>query len=128
MRDHKRDFDKRKAQENQGPVRTNGPALPFKQAVGSAHRAVVDKTEPLAMSVSHREWPAKRFRGDPECVAETPLERSHIDAEAVFHIALQHPLIRLIDFLHRNHFHVGNDIMRRAEIEHLLRFGNSAYR
>lgn len=32
----------RKTLENQGPMRTNGAGLPFKQAVGSGHRAVVD--------------------------------------------------------------------------------------
>ena len=32
----------RKTLEHQGPVRTNGAGLLFKQAVGSAHRAAVD--------------------------------------------------------------------------------------
>jgi hypothetical protein len=39
----------RKALEHQGPVRTNGAGLLFKQAVSSAHRAAVDIRVHFAM-------------------------------------------------------------------------------
>jgi hypothetical protein len=34
------------------------------------------------------------------------LQRRHVDHKSVFHIVLQHPLVRLIDLIHSNHFHI----------------------
>src|SRR5690625_2546199 len=60
------------------------------------------------------------FRG-----VELRFERSHIDDESVFHIAFEHPFVSFVDLVHTDHFDVGGDSMFAAEIEHLLRFGNS---
>src|SRR5882757_4778285 len=54
------------------------------------------------------------------------LQRSEVDDEAVFHIALQHALVGLVDLLHRNHFDVGDDAMLGAVVEHLLCFLDAA--
>src|SRR5262245_15539877 len=38
-------------------------------------------------------------------------ERSHIDGEAVLHIRLQQSLVRVVDFLDRDDFDVGGDVV-----------------
>jgi hypothetical protein len=93
-----------------GPLRTNGAARQFKQAIGSVRRVVIGITpgygcQPLGNRL------LKAVGAALNVPADTLLECSHIDAEAVFHVALQHPLIRLIDLLHRNHFHVCNYVV-----------------
>src|SRR5438128_1721784 len=54
------------------------------------------------------------------------LQGSHVDHEAVLHVALQDAIVSLVDLLDRDDFDVGNDIVLPAEIEHLLRFGDAA--
>src|SRR5438270_11549108 len=54
------------------------------------------------------------------------LERRHVDHETIFHIALQHPLVRFVDLVHRNLLDVANDPALRAIIEHLLGLSDSA--
>src|SRR6266496_558488 len=54
------------------------------------------------------------------------LQRSHVDRKTVLHIGLKQPLIGFVDFLDRNNFDIGGDIMLAAKIEHLLRFGDAA--
>ena len=53
-------------------------------------------------------------------------QRSHIDAETVFHIRLDQSLVGFVDFLDRDDLDVGGDVVRAAEVEHLLRFGDAA--
>src|ERR1700734_684349 len=70
FRDQKRRSTKRKTRQNHGPVRTNRAALPLKQAVGSAHRVVVDNKvhfERPARDCGDRRSPVKSTQGDPEC-------------------------------------------------------------
>src|SRR5208283_2038321 len=55
-------------------------------------------------------WPLFRF------------ERSHVDREAVLHVRLHQPLISFVDLLNRNDFDVGDNVVLRAEVEHLLSF------
>src|ERR1035441_6724313 len=53
-------------------------------------------------------------------------ERSHVDAETVLHVRLHQSLIGLVDLLDGNHFDIGRNIMRAAEIEHLLGLRDAA--
>ena len=53
-------------------------------------------------------------------------QRSHVDREAVFHVALEHPLVGFVDLLDRDDFDVGSDVVLAAEVEHLLRLGDAA--
>ena len=47
-------------------------------------------------------------------------QRGHVDHEAVANIILEQPLIRLVDGLHRHHLDLADDLMRGAEVDHLL--------
>ncbi len=49
----------------------------------------------------------------------------HVDHEPIFDIALQHPLISFVDLLHWNDLDLARDSAIGAEIEHLLRLGDS---
>src|SRR5205823_14063587 len=49
----------------------------------------------------------------------------HVDHEPIFDVTLQHPLIGFVDLLHRNHLDLARNSAVGAEIEHLLRLGNS---
>lgn len=53
-------------------------------------------------------------------------QRSHVDAEAILHIALHHAFISFIDLLNRDNFYVSGDVVLTAEVEHFLRLGNTA--
>jgi hypothetical protein len=53
-------------------------------------------------------------------------ERSHIDGEAVLHIGLEQSVVGLVDFLDRDDFDIGGDVMGPAKVEHLLGFGDTA--
>ena len=55
-----------------------------------------------------------------------PIQRSHVDGEAVFHVGLEQPLVGLVDLLDRDHFDVGGDVVFAAEVEHLLGLGDAA--
>ena len=46
----------------------------------------------------------------------------------ILHVGLHHPLVGLIDLSDRDHFDVGGDVVRPAEVEHLLRLGDAADR
>ena len=52
-------------------------------------------------------------------------QRTHINHEPIPHIALQHALVRLVNFLDRNHLNVAPDVVLAAKIEHLLSFADS---
>ena len=54
------------------------------------------------------------------------IQRRHVDDEAILHIALEHPLIRFVDLLDRNHFDGAGDPVLGAEIQHLLRLLDSS--
>src|SRR5688572_650339 len=56
----------------------------------------------------------------------TLLERSHVDDEAILHIASEQTLVRFVDLLSTNHFHLGGNIVRGAEVEHLLGLAGAA--
>src|ERR1700736_1006824 len=61
----------------------------------------------------------------PEWLRSFGLERSHVDREAVLHVRLEQSLVSLVDFLDRNDFDIGRDVMLAAKIEHLLGFGDA---
>src|SRR5690242_21518247 len=42
------------------------------------------------------------------------LQRLHVDHEAVFHVTLQHALVRLVDVAHRDHLDVADDTDRKS--------------
>jgi hypothetical protein len=50
----------------------------------------------------------------------------HVDDEAVLHVALQQPLVGLVDLLHRDELDVGGDVVLAAEVEHLLGLADAA--
>ena len=52
-------------------------------------------------------------------------ERSHIDDEAILHVALQHALVGSIDVRHPDDLDVRGDSMSAAEIQQFLGFGNA---
>ena len=53
---------------------------------------------------------------------------AHVDHEAVADVVPEQPLIGLVDLAHLDELDLRVDVLRRAEIEHLLRFGNAADR
>jgi hypothetical protein len=54
------------------------------------------------------------------------LERGHVDHEAVFHIALEHAFVGLVDLVHGDHLDVRDDLMLGAEIQHFLGFSDAS--
>ncbi len=54
------------------------------------------------------------------------LQRSHVDDEAVFHIALEQAIVGLIDLVNSDQFNVGSNSALGAEIQHLLGFSDTA--
>ncbi len=54
----------------------------------------------------------------------TLLQRSHVDNEAVLHIALEHPLVGLVDLLDADQLDIADDVVGGAKIQHLLGFGD----
>jgi hypothetical protein len=54
------------------------------------------------------------------------LQRGVVDDEAILHVAALHPVIGRIDLLDRDQLDIGDHALLRAEVEHLLRFGNAA--
>lgn len=52
----------------------------------------------------------------------------HINGEAILHVRLHHSLVGFVNLLNGNGFHVSGDVVRAAEVEHLLCFGNAADR
>src|SRR3954464_1332945 len=59
---------------------------------------------------------------------DSALQAVQVDDESVAHVALQHPLIRVVDLLDGYHLDVGGDSVLRAMVEHLLRLGDTADR
>jgi hypothetical protein len=57
---------------------------------------------------------------------EKAIERRHVDREAVLHVGLDHPFVRLVDLLDRDDLDVGRNVVLAAEVEHLLGLGNAA--
>ncbi|EPY40649.1 alcohol dehydrogenase (NADP+) [Angomonas deanei] len=53
------------------------------------------------------------------------MEGGDINHETVLHVALQHTLIRLVDVLDVNLFHLGHHVVLATEVEHLLRLGEA---
>ena len=53
-------------------------------------------------------------------------QRGHVDHEAVAHIILNQPLVCLVDRLDRHHLDVADDLVRGAEVYHLLGFRDAA--
>ena len=66
--------------------------------------------------ITHETYTSKGLRA--EC--------SHVDHEAIFHIAFNHAFVGLVDFVHADHLDVRRDAMLAAKIEHFLRFRNAA--
>src|SRR5713101_5271007 len=62
----------------------------------------------------------------PEWIRSFRPERSHVDRETVLHIGLEQSFVSFVDFLDRNDFDIGGDVMLAAKIEHLLGFGDAA--
>src|ERR1700722_5992400 len=54
------------------------------------------------------------------------LQRSHVDHEPVFPVALEQAVVGFVDLLHFDHLDIRIDSLLGAEIEHLLGFGNAA--
>ena len=52
----------------------------------------------------------------------------HVDDEPVPHVAFQHSVVGRVDVLDVNQLNIGDDVVFRAEIQHLLRFSNAANR
>src|SRR5438876_9775281 len=52
-------------------------------------------------------------------------QASNVDHEPIFNVTLQHPLVSFVDVVRGNHLDLARDSAVRAEIEHLLRFGDS---
>src|SRR5712692_8942094 len=53
-------------------------------------------------------------------------QRSHVDDEAVLHVALGEALVGFVDLLDADQLDVGGDAVLGAEIKHLLRFADAA--
>lgn len=54
------------------------------------------------------------------------VQRRQIDHEAIAHVALEHAFVGLVDVLDIDHLHVAGNAVLGAEIEHLLRLGDTA--
>src|SRR5258705_10822782 len=107
----------------------NGPATACKSSTRAASRA-------------RFRFPPRAFSGTPAIsTASTPglssqsannfdrllLQRRHINHEAILHVALQQPLVRIVDLLNWNQLDVRSDSVLRAKIQHLLRFPDATY-
>jgi hypothetical protein len=64
-------------------------------------------------------------RRAPPC-SRRLLQRCHVDDEAVLHVTLGKPLVRVVDLLDLDDLDVRRDSLVRAEIEHLLRLADPA--
>src|SRR5262245_27979439 len=47
-------------------------------------------------------------------------QRRQVDDEPIAHVALHHPVVRLVDPLDRDQLDVRHDSLLRAEVQHLL--------
>lgn len=54
------------------------------------------------------------------------LQTRHVDDEAVPHIAAQYAFVGLVDVIHVDQLDLRADVVRAAEVEHFLGFGDSA--
>src|SRR5207247_28197 len=62
----------------------------------------------------------------PKWLRSFRLKRSHFDRKPVLYIGLEQSLIGFVDFLDRNDFDIGGDVVSAAKVEHLLRFRDAA--
>jgi len=53
-------------------------------------------------------------------------QRGHIDHEAIADVGFFHPFKGMVDLIHADHLDIGQHILARAEIEHLLRLADAA--
>src|SRR5215471_4110981 len=67
-----------------------------------------------------------KYGADASSYSLLRFERRHVDGETVLHIGLRQSFVGFVDFLDGNHLDVGGDVVRAAEVEHLLGFGNAA--
>ena len=49
-----------------------------------------------------------------------------VDHEAVFHVTLDHSFVGVVDLIAADQFDIGDDAVFGAEVQHLLRFRNTA--
>src|SRR5882762_9796412 len=54
------------------------------------------------------------------------LKRSHVDDEAVLHVALEQAIVRFVDLLNLDELDIGSDSVLGAEVQHLLGLPNAA--
>jgi hypothetical protein len=55
-----------------------------------------------------------------------PLQRGHVDDEAIVHVFVHGPLVRTIDLVRSDQFDIRLDVAGRAVVDELLSFGNAA--
>ena len=67
-----------------------------------------------------------RLRGNDGVKSLQLPQARDIDHEAIPHVALQHSFPCRIDLINANHFDICGNVVRRAEVEHLLRLGDAA--
>src|SRR5882724_6951514 len=84
------------------------------------------RTSDLNISTSSSTPSSSLAAFQPFSVSAFFFERSHVDRETVLHIGLEQSLVGFVDFLDRNNFDIGGDVMLAAKIEHLLSFGDAA--
>lgn len=68
----------------------------------------------------------EKARSVPRAGAELDAERRDIDDEPVLHVARQHAIIGVIDGVGPYELDISHDAVFRTEIQHLLRFGDTA--
>ena len=54
-------------------------------------------------------------------------KRRHVDDKLILYIALQHPLVCLVDVLQVYDLHIGGDPLSSTEVKHLLPLSQAAY-
>ena len=62
----------------------------------------------------------------PEWRGLLRFQRSHIDGEAILHIGLEHSFVGFVNLLDGDNLDIRGDVVRAAEVKHLLRLGNAA--
>src|SRR5207249_6772927 len=61
-----------------------------------------------------------------QCFLSLRFERSHVDGKPVLHVGLEQSLVGFVDFLDRDDFDIGSNVVSAAKVEHLLSFGDAA--
>src|SRR5512139_1517867 len=80
------------------------------------------------MSREFQGWRSVREQAvaDGATSAAALLQGRHVDHEAILDVAAQEPFVGLVQLLDADFFDVASDAVLRAEVEHLLRFRNTA--